>query len=627
MLSRFCLTARYSACFLLLLACSLAAHASGPLTIAPLSHDFGGKVVGLKSLPVDIVVTNSGSTKITINNFTIDNPVFQFTQGVAPLDLVPGESTHYNVVFAPAKAQAYSGNFILNCSNGQVLDLPLTGTGKTTNAKATLSTTLLDFGAVTQGQAAPQQSVTITNTGTDSFQLNYVYADAPSTTNFTTFKTILPGGSLSLDVSFEPWLVGKVKSLITLQYDVLPIEIVNLKGTGTAPPSVGVTTYSSLPAATKSAAYSVALAAAGGKVPYTWSLQSGSTLPRGLKGTKAGVISGTLDASVGTGNYSFTMKVTDAAGATSTKVLTLPVDAATGASCSNISWNVPGTSVPIQGLDVLGTGTYLGNEGGLYPSGSNMRPADHTNYGIGLAQAIAPLNADGQPDINGKEVFVVLGESNVHLEGEAIVRDGMNDLQKNPAVVLANGALGDATAAKLSDPNSPFWVSILNYIIPNYGVTPKQVVAAWVEPTDEISSGTFPSDMSKLQSQIENVAQNLLTFFPNIKMVYFSSRAYAGYSNGLSKKINPEPYAFESSYAVKWAVQDQLDGAPNLNFDPGKGPVLAPWMSWGPYDWANGLVVPGPSGLYWSCQDSESDGNHPSGTSGTEKIANRVINF
>jgi hypothetical protein len=323
------------------------------------------------------------------------------------------------------------------------------------------------------------------------------------------------------------------------------------------------------------------------------------------------------------------MKVTDSShpGVGATKLVTLPVDPPTGASCNNISWNVSGTNMPIQGLDVLGTGTYLGHEGGLYPNGSNVRPTDHTNYGIGLAQAITPLNADGQPDPNGKEVLVLLGESNVHLEAEAIVRDGMNDLLKNPAVVLADGALGDATAAKLSDPNSPFWVSILDYIIPNYGVTPNQVVAAWVEPTDEISTGTFPSDISKLQSQLENEVQNLLTFFPNIKVAYFSSRAYSGYSNGLPKQINPEPYAFESSYAVKWAIQDQLNGAPNLNFDPSKGPVRAPWMSWASYDWADGLVVPDSDGFYWSCQDSEADGNHPSGISGEEKIANRVINF
>jgi hypothetical protein len=151
-------------------------------------------------------------------------------------------------------------------------------------------------------------------------------------------------------------------------------------------------------------------------------------------------------------------------------------------------------------------------------------------------------------------------------------------------------------------------------------------VAAWVEPTDALTSGTFPSDIGPLQSEIEGEIQNLLLYFPNMKLAYLSSRIYSGYSNGVDE-INPEPYAFEDGFAVKWAIQDQLDGNPNLNFDPSKGPVRAPWLSWGPYTWADGLVVPSSNGSVWSCQDIKGDGTHPSKTVGTQKVASQILDF
>ena len=39
---------------------------------------------------------------------------------------------------------------------------------------------------------------------------------------------------------------------------------------------------------------------------------------------------------------------------------------------------------------------------------------------------------------------------------------------------------------------------------------------------------------------------------------------------------------------MKWLIEQQLKGDAALNFDPAKGEVKAPWLSWGPYIWANG---------------------------------------
>ncbi|OFW03357.1 MAG: hypothetical protein A3G20_05600, partial [Acidobacteria bacterium RIFCSPLOWO2_12_FULL_59_11] len=86
-------------------------------------------------------------------------------------------------------------------------------------------------------------------------------------------------------------------------------------------PALSVTT-SALSDGTVSLAYSQTLAASGGKTPYTWGILSGA-LPAGLSlNTSTGEISGTPTAS---GTSNFTVQVTDANGATSSRALTITV--------------------------------------------------------------------------------------------------------------------------------------------------------------------------------------------------------------------------------------------------------------------------------------------------------------
>lgn len=623
----FCnLVLSFVATLALIIASAASAEASG-VTVTPTSWDFGPETVGLKSKTVDIQVTNGSARAITVASFSMSDPQFQITQGVAPVKVFKGTVTHYTVQFAPASPgpqSAVFSIFIQGLTNPLKVDF--SGIGTTTTAVATLSTQAIDFGSVDIGQTSGAQQVKLTNTGSQALTLDSATVDAPFSTSKFDLVTLSPGQSLAFDVFFSPGRTGSFINTLVLTYTTLPAQGINLSGLGTAPASVGVANFPTLPAATRNAAYYVALGGAGGTPPYSWNLQAGSSLPAGLVLSSTGEISGTVTASKAT--YKFTVEMADAAvpPLVATRELSLDVDAPKASNCNNISFDVPGTGTPILGLDVLGTGTYLGSQGGLYPNGSNVRPARHNAFGESLAQSIQPLDSDGNFDPNGKEVVVVLGESNVHIEGESIVRDATADPSRNPSVMVVNGALGGATARLMSDPTSAYWSTILNYILPNYGVTAKQVVAAWVEPTDGLSTGTFPSDMDNLKSEVRSEAQALLTNFPNIKLAYISSRVYSGYSNGVNT-INPEPYAFESSFAVKWVIQAQIAGDAALNYDPGRGPVKAPWLSWGPYTWADGLVVPSSNGKVWSCQDITDDGTHPDHVTGAEEIANQVLNF
>jgi hypothetical protein len=84
-------------------------------------------------------------------------------------------------------------------------------------------------------------------------------------------------------------------------------------------------------------------------------------------------------------------------------------------------------------------------------------------------------------------------------------------------------------------------------------------------------------------------------------LIYTSSRIYAGYA---TTSLNPEPYAYQSAFAVKWLIQEArhtIRGRPESQ----------PWLGWGPYLWADGL---------------EPRGTHPS-TSGRQKVAQMLLDF
>src|SRR5260370_1511132 len=100
-----------------------------------------------------------------------------------------------------------------------------------------------------------------------------------------------------------------------------------------------------------------------------------------------------------------------------------------------------------------------------------------------------------------------------------------------------------------------------------------------MENSDGIGTGACPYDKKVMQGQYESMMGTMHSLFPKLTMVYFSGRIYAGYSKGVAK-MDPEPYAYESSFAVKNAINDQLNGASNLCDGNGCTTLNAPWMSW-----------------------------------------------
>jgi len=604
--------------------------ANAQFTVQPAKVSFANTRVGMSSSSMIITVTNTGSANLIIDSYTVSPSEFQLVEGWSPVTLVPTGQILFGIKFVPDVAQTFTGQLTLNIEGSAPVVVPLTGSSLVSKAVASVTPTSLAFSQPI-GTTSPPQTVTIKNVGTAAMKVTAVAYDPPfQVTNFVANTLISPGVSLPLNLIFSAAASGSSTSTnaLVISFDVVPPKGVDLSGTATPAQSLVVSAFPILPAAVSSNSYLANLTAAGGTPPYSWALSGASTLPSGLTLSSAGSITGTVTSTVAAGNYPFQVQLTDSTSpvpVTVTTQLTFPVMAPSGAKCSNITRYLPKTSIPVVAVNDLGTGTYLGSEGGLYPNGSNVRPASHDAAGVAIAQGIQPLDANGSPDlINGKMGLISIGMSATFNTWNTFVPDANAEPSRNPHVVFVEGAQPLGSAVDFANPSSPFWNPIFQNFLPNAGLTANQVVAAWIMNVDPRPTGTFPTDMAALQGEYESIAQNLHTKFPNLKLAYFTSKFYDAYSNGVSGS-NPEPYAYESGFAVKWAIQDQINGNANLNYDPANGPVMAPWMAWGPYDWTNGLLGRS-DGLVWSCHDVTFDGVHPSKT-GSEAESNFLLNF
>lgn len=306
-------------------------------------------------------------------------------------------------------------------------------------------------------------------------------------------------------------------------------------------------------------------------------------------------------------------------------------------SCANRSDT---TKVPVNDL---GTGCYLVYRGGLYPGGVNALSGAHLAAGLAAAAQIVPLDVNGQPAANGKYVLISVGMSNTTQEFCADSTQSrrcqppsfMDQAAADPAVnhttlVLVDGAYGGRAASSWVSATSAEYDRIRDTWLAPLGLSEKQVEIAWVKVANPGPLAALPAanaDAYVLESEIGQIARALKTRYPNLRQLFLSSRIYAGYA---TSTLNPEPYAYESAFSVKWAIESQISQMAGGTGDPLAGSLrydsgVAAWMAWGPYPWAAGARARS-DGLTWLPSDFASDGTHPA-YGARQKVGAMLLSF
>jgi Putative Ig domain/Abnormal spindle-like microcephaly-assoc'd, ASPM-SPD-2-Hydin len=209
-----------------------------------------------------------------------------------------------------------------------------------TGAKASFSPSTLTFAPQDVGTTSPSQVITLSNTGTSGLFINgeQHLGTNPLDFNVTDDQcvgtTIAVGGSCTLTIVFNPTATGARTATLSVT-DNAPgsPHALTFNGTGVSaagPTPLAVATggmtctggVCELLSSLVNDFYYTSFGVAGDTAPpFTWSL-AGGTLPPGLTLSPSGALSGTTTA---TGDYTFTLQVTDGRGQTATQAFHLPV--------------------------------------------------------------------------------------------------------------------------------------------------------------------------------------------------------------------------------------------------------------------------------------------------------------
>lgn len=250
-------------------------------------------------------------------------------------------------------------------------------------------------------------------------------------------------------------------------------------------------------------------------------------------------------------------------------------------------------------LDALGANTYRGLEGGLYPGGANVPPADYHVIGLAHANAVRPLAVNGIPTADGKYVLMSIGgtgatatwcsaSSAPPCDGRTFTGRAVSDPSVNhTALVIVNGAIPGSDIGKWSSATDSNYNRIRDTRLAPLGLSENQVQAVWMAVTDSATNFPSAAEPADAASQLRNLGltiRSLKSRYPNLQLIFISTRPYGGYSP------TGEPAAYESGFVIKWVIESRIAearGQPgNHDFGyPGGASMLAPWISWAPYLW------------------------------------------
>lgn len=272
----------------------------------------------------------------------------------------------------------------------------------------------------------------------------------------------------------------------------------------------------------------------------------------------------------------------------------------------------------LKALTDPGSDEYRGYERGLYPGGLNYPPAAHRELGMKRSAMIAPLALDGRPDPRGRIVLLSIGMSNASMEFTAFQRT--LGARINPRLAIVDGAQDDKDARMIANRDAEYW-DIIENRLSAAGVSACQVQVVWLKTVVSEERQPFPENARCLRGYLQSIVEIVGERYPNTQIAYLSSRTYGGYA---TISLSPEPYAYESGFAVKWLIEDQIRCKPALDARLGMTRHL-PWLGWGPYLWTHGMKGRD-DGVTWSRENVQADGTHPS-ISGQLKVARLLAQF
>ena len=297
------------------------------IQVTPSSFNFGNLVVG-KKISQTATIANTGNTSINVTAVAVSSGQFSLSGLTMPLSLPTGQSSTFQVWFDPSAAGNVTATLTVQTDNGvSPGQVALTGVATVAPPQISVSSTSLNLGSTTVGATA-NGSLTLANPGGANLIISLISVSGSpfGVSGISTPGTIVPGGSVNMNVSFSPTTAGGDSGSITVTSNdpQTPTAIITLAGSGTSSPVVPtITTQPASQTVTAGQTATFAVVAAGtAPLGYQWQ-KNGANIVGATAANYTTPVTATLDS-----GSTFAVVVSNTAGTVTSAAATLTVNAA-----------------------------------------------------------------------------------------------------------------------------------------------------------------------------------------------------------------------------------------------------------------------------------------------------------
>ena len=381
--------------------CSGLVNASGSNSIAaiqvnPASVNFGSAVVG-KKVSQAVSVANTGNMPVNISQANVSNAQFSVSGLVMPLSLPVGQSSSFQVSFAPNSSGSVAGTLTVTTDAGVTSpQVALSGTATPAPQQISLNPTSLNFGTITVGGTG-NGTATVSNVGGSNLTVSLISVSGGpfGVSGITTPSTIVPGGSVTLDVTYSPTIAGSNSGAISFTSNdpQTPTSTISLAGTATAAavaPTITTAPVNQTVTAGQTASFTV-VAAGTAPLSYQWQ-KNGANIAGATAASYTTAVTTTADS-----GSTFRAVVTNTAGTVTSAAATLTVNAApaAGIQVSSTSINFGNSVVGSNSSQVL----IITNTGTATLSITQVNTSGSTSFSVSGFSLPLNVNAGKQTTI------------------------------------------------------------------------------------------------------------------------------------------------------------------------------------------------------------------------------------
>lgn len=188
---------------------------------------------GQKGLPLDVLLTNTGNSLLTVSDITSSNMDYQVTMPAKPLKIEARESAVFQITFSPQGAGLRTGRITIKSDEPPAMGMPSSDkyidlAGTATVPKFRVSGTSVDFGKVDIGKDPGAKTVTLYNDGDGVLRVTGL--DILAGPNSDSFKVtsagtvpfnIPPFGSTTVQVLLQPKSAGMLAATLRVVTDLM----------------------------------------------------------------------------------------------------------------------------------------------------------------------------------------------------------------------------------------------------------------------------------------------------------------------------------------------------------------------------------------------------------------------